>query len=227
MTTWPKHCPSRNRLNMCTCQLRQQVKKRILPVLLSSILRATFELLGEASGLISLVLVFNPPWPVSTSRFGIVKWRLGAGLSLLSPAVFGLDSLLWTIWEKSASITKTTSLQQLPWPIFSQWKLDLLLRIIPVIRLMALIAWPHLDIEYHCPSFCLCLRLCLRFCLRLCIFLFLCHLCQRRRAKKRLRFSVLVFWEMVSSLVMRLMEDDIFYLCFLEFFWSDGSLMTT
>ena len=122
MTTWPKHCPSRNRLNMCTCQLlKRQVNKKVLPVWLSSILRAALELLGDASGLISLVLVFNPPWSVSTSRFGIVKWRLGAGLSLLSPAVFGLDSLLWTIWEKSASITKTTSLQQLPLPIFSWW----------------------------------------------------------------------------------------------------------
>ena len=70
------------------------MKESLIPVWLSSILRATLELLGEASGLISLVLVFNPPWSISTSRFGIVKWRLGAGLSLLSPAVFGLDSLL-------------------------------------------------------------------------------------------------------------------------------------
>ena len=145
------HCPSRKRLSMCTCQLlKRKVIKRISPVWLSSILRATLELLGDASGLISLVLVFNPLWSVSTSRFGIVKWRLGAGLSLLSPAVFGLDSLLWTFWEKSASITKTTNLQQLPALIFSWWriatkKLDLLLRIIPVIRLMALIAWPHLE----------------------------------------------------------------------------------
>ena len=206
MTTWPKHCPSRNRLNMCTCQLlKRQVNKKVLPVWLSSILRAALELLGDASGLISLVLVFNPPWSVSTSRFGIVKWRLGAGLSLLSPAVFGLDSLLWTIWEKSASITTTTSLQQLP--IFS-WQLAIknLTCFFASFQSFGSLLWlldhTYIDIEYHCPCFCLCLRLCL--------FLFLCHLCQRRRAKKRLRFSVLVFWEMVSSLVMRLMEDDIF-----------------
>ena len=115
ISTWPKHPPSRKRL-------KWKVNKRILPVWLSSILRATLELLGEASGLISLVLVFNPPWLVSISRFGIFKWRLGAGLSLLSPAVFGLDSLLWTFWEKSASITKTTSLKKLPLPIIL-WQL--------------------------------------------------------------------------------------------------------
>ena len=176
----------------------------------AGILSALLVEFGETSGLLTLTVELVKPWcpaleswlwPHKSAELRSFELRLfeecsPAGLSLPSRRVLGLDSL-------HGDFDYCLFQQEQQW--WLNMMENLLLRIIPVILLIALMAWPHLwKISSSLSSSSIIIIVIFINLVNIIIFInhhhchhhqyhhhHCVHLCHRRRAKKRLKFSVL------------------------------------